>query len=123
MLRLEDTNDNSDWRCITTKYIKSLADGQLGTTKATLYTAPAATQAIVEKINLVNTSSGTVKVNLYFKASGGTSRRIIPYDMELEGYYSAVVDDEITLEAADIIEGDANAGSVVDYTLSGVENS
>ena len=103
--------------------IKSLADGQLATTKTTLYTAPAATQAIVKKITLVNTSSGTVNVNLYFKASGGTSRRLIPKDMEMTGGYLAVLDDEVTLEAADIIEGDANAGSVIDYVISGVENT
>ena len=105
------------------KAIKSLADGQLGTTKTTLYTAPTSKQAVVSRITLVNTSSGTVNVNLYFKASGGTSRRIIPKDMEMAGRYLAVMDDELTLEAADIIEGDANVGSVIDYVISGVENS
>ncbi len=103
--------------------IKSLADGQLGITKATLYTAPAATQTIVKRVTLVNTSSSPVNVNLYFKASGGTSRRITPKDLEIEGNGLAVVDDEQTLEAADIIEGDATFGSTVDFTISGVENA
>ncbi len=103
--------------------IKSLADGQLATSKGTLYTAPAATQAIVKRITLVNTSNSTVKVNLYFKASGQTSRRITPKDLEIEGNGLAVIDDEQTLEAADIIEGDATFGSTVDYTVSGVENA
>ena len=102
--------------------IKSLADGQLATTKTTLYTAPAATQAIVEPIKLTNTTSGMVKCNLYFKASGGTSRRIIPYDLELEAYAS-FKSDGVKLEAADIIEGDANASSAIDFVISGVENS
>ena len=31
--------------------------------------------------------------------------------------------DEITLEAGDIIEGDAAAATVVDYVISGVENA
>jgi len=106
-----------------TKKIKSLADGQLGTTKGTLYTAPAATQAVAERITLVNTSSGTVNVNIYFKASGGTSRRITPKDLEIEGNGLAVIDDEQTLEAADIIEGDASAADLIDFTISGVENS
>ncbi len=103
--------------------IKSLADGVLGTTKATLYTAPAATQTIIKKITLVNTSSGPVTVNLYFKATGGTSRRITPKDLEIGGNGLAVMDDELTLEAADIIEGDATAGNTVDFVLSGVENA
>ena len=103
--------------------IKSLADGQLAATKGTIYTAPTAKQAIVKRITLVNTDSSARAVNLYFKASGGTSRRIIPKDLEIEANGLAVMDDEQTLEAADIIEGDANAGSTVDFTLNGVENS
>ena len=104
-----------------TQFIKSLADGQLTTTKTALYTAPSATQAIVSKINLFNTSSSAVQVRLYFLASGGTSRIISEF--ELQGKYKAIEDDEITLEAGDAIQGDANAGSMIDYTLSGVENT
>lgn len=107
---------------MTEAAIKSLADGQLGTTKATLYTTPEATQTIVDHIKLTNTSSSMTKCNLYFKASGGTSRRIIPYDMELEAYASFKSDKEM-LEAADIIEGDADTASVIDYVLKGIENS
>lgn len=111
------------WTTVTGNKIKSLADGQLATSKGTLYTAPSNTQAVVTKISLVNTSGGTVRVNLYFKASGGTSRRIIPKDNELKGGHLLVMDDEQTLEAADIIEGDASSGSTVDYVLSGFENA
>lgn len=107
---------------MTEAAIKSLADGQLGTTKSTLYTTPAATQAIVDKIKLTNTSSSMIKCNVYFKASGGTSRRIIPYDMELEAYASFKSDPE-KLEAADIIEGDASVATAIDYVISGIENS
>ena len=103
--------------------IKSLGDGQLATSKGTLYTAPTSTQAIIKKVTLVNTSSGTVKVNLYFKASGGTSRRTIPKDIELAGGNLLVVDDEQTLEAADILEGDATSGTTIDYSISGVQNA
>ena len=103
--------------------IKSLGDGQLAASKGTLYTTPANTQAIVKNIMLINTSSSTVKVNLYLQRDGTNSRRIIPYDMELAGYNSAIVDDELTLEAADLIEGDASAESTVDYTISGVQNT
>ncbi len=103
--------------------IKSLADGQLANSKGTLYTAPTSKQAIVKKITLVNTDSSARTVNLYFKASGGTSRRIIPKDLSLAIGALFVMEDEVTLEAADIIEGDASAATVVDYVLNGVENS
>ncbi len=104
-----------------TTFIKSLSDGQLATSKTTLYTAPAAKQAIIKRVTLVNTSSGSVDVKLYFKASGGTSRRIFKAVLGDEG--TGIMDNEVTLEAADIIEGEADAGSTVDYVLSGVENS
>jgi len=100
---------------------KSLADGQLGTSKTTLYTCPASTSAIVSKIHLVNTSGSEIEINIYFKASGGTSRRICPKDMILKAGYMAVLDDEVVMEAADIIEGDAETANVIDYVISGVQ--
>lgn len=105
-----------------TSTIKSLANGQLATTKTTLYTCPASTYAIVKHVKLTNTTGAMVKCNLYFKASGGTSRRIIPYDLELEAYASFKSDSE-TLEPADILEGDASANSAIDFVISGIENS
>ncbi len=100
--------------------IKSLADGQLATSKGTLYTAPSATQTIIKRISYVNTSTSDVTVKLYFKASGGTSRRIDRAELSNEG--KGIMDNEVTLEAADIIEGEATIGSVVDFVISGVEN-
>lgn len=103
--------------------IKSLADGQLAVTKGTIYTTAASTQTIIKTITLVNTAGSTVRVNLYFKATGGTSRRIIPKDTELEAGNLLIMDDEQTLEAADIIEGDASSGTTIDYVVSGVEDA
>lgn len=103
--------------------IKSLADGQLAAAKATLYTVAASTQTIIKTITLVNTDTSARTVNLYIKVSGGTSRRIIPKDLSLGVAYCLVFDDELTLEAADIIEGDASAATVVDYVINGVEET
>lgn len=104
--------------------IKALADGQLAAAKGTLYTVPGATQAIVPQngISLVNTDAAARTMNLYVNR-GGTSRRIIPKDMSLaagEAYYVPL---RITLEAADLIEGDASVANVVDFTINGVENA
>jgi len=103
--------------------IKSLADGQLVAAKAILYTVPAAIAAILKTISYVNTDIAARDVNLYIKPSGGVSRRIIPKDMELGIGYMMVYDDELTLEAGDVIEGDASAANVVDYSISGVEKA
>jgi len=108
---------------MTTMSVKSLADGQLAAAKATLYTVPALTTTIIKTISYVNTDIAARTVNLYIKPSGGTSRRIIPNNMTLGIGYMMVYDDEITLEAADEIEGDADAATVVDFTINGVEKS
>ncbi len=107
----------------TTVAIKALADGQLANTKSTLYTTPASTQAIVRSITLVNTDTSTRTVNLYLKRDGSNSRRIIPKDMSMDAGFMAVYDTTFTLEAGDLVEGDASAATVVDFTINGVENS
>ena len=106
-----------------TTVIKSLEDGQLPSSKGTLYTVPAATQTIINRITLVNTNSSGETVNLYFKASGGTSRRITPKNYTLAVDALFIMDDAITMEAADILEGDTTTAVKVDFVISGAENS
>ena len=101
--------------------IKAQGDGQLPSSEGTLYTVPTATQAIIRTITLVNTTTNTIKVNLYLNLDGTNSRRILPFDMELAGRFMAVLDDVLTLEAGDLIQGDADVAATVDYVLSGTE--
>ena len=108
---------------MTTMSIKLLADGQLPNAKGTLYTVPGGTTAIIKTITYVNTESSTRTVNLYLKDSVGASRRIIPMNMSMGIGYMAVYNNELTLEAGDLIEGDASVATVVDYTINGVEKS
>lgn len=71
--------------------VKALADGQLAGSKATLYTTPASTTAIVKSITLVNTDVSARTVNLYIQRDGTNSRRIIPEDLSLEANGGSVV--------------------------------
>ncbi|MCH7603409.1 MAG: hypothetical protein IIB54_11640 [Planctomycetes bacterium] len=103
--------------------IKSLDDGQLANSKGTIYTVPADTQTIIKRITLVNTNTTTENVNLYFKADGGTSRRIVVQDVPIAATALVIMDDEITMEAADILEGDTTTGAKVDFVISGVEDA
>ncbi len=104
--------------------IKSIADGQLAATKTTIYTTPTAKQAIITSITLVNTNSSAETINIYFKSSGGSSRRITPKDYSLAASaMMEVLDKSITLEAADILEGDSTTASKCDFVISGGENS
>ena len=102
--------------------IKALADGQLSGSKATLYTTPASTKTIIKSITLVNTDASARTINIYVKRTG-TSRRISPKDLSLAAGAYTAYSEVITLEAADLVEGDASVTAVVDYTISGVEET
>jgi hypothetical protein len=66
--------------------LANLADGQLANSKGTLYTSNSTD--VVSTIILVNSGAAHNHVNLYHKPSGGTSRRLIPKDFQLESGYS-----------------------------------
>jgi len=103
--------------------IRALGDGQLPSpAAAAIYTVAASTNAIIKTITLVNLDSVTRTVNLYVNASG-VNRRIIPQDMPMPQNYTWIFDDELTLEAGDMIQGDASAANVVDYTVNGIEET
>lgn len=101
---------------------KLLANGQLDTTKAALYTVGSGKQTVIKKITLVNTDTVDRTVNLYLCASGGTSRRIIPQNLVLEPG-CLLEEEDILLTAAQKLEGDSSAASVIDYTVQGVEET
>lgn len=103
--------------------IKNLANGQLASTEGDVYLVPAATTAIIKTITLVNTDTVARTMNLYIKKSAGTSRRIIPKDQSLGAGFLLETDQEYTLGAGDAIRGDASAATVVDFTVSGVEET
>ena len=63
-----------------------LANGQLASSKGTIYTANSTD--VVSVIILVNAGTAHNHVNLYIKPTGGTSRRLIPKDFQLEPGYS-----------------------------------
>jgi len=104
-----------------TLIIKSLADGQLPATTGTLYIVPASTRALIKTIKVVNLNTIAETINLYLEPSGGTARCIIPKNLSLGIGYLLVVDDELTLEAGDKLQGSATDATMVDYTISGVE--
>lgn len=97
-----------------------IANGQLAGAKATIYTVPASTVTLVTSITLVNTGA-SLTCNLYYKASGGTSRRIIPVSMTLTDKHAC--DEILTMRAGDELEGDASTAAQVDFKVNGAEFS
>lgn len=66
--------------------LKQLADAQLANSIGDLYTADSTD--VVTAIILVNTGAAHNHCNLYLTPSGGTARRLIPKDLQLESGYS-----------------------------------
>lgn len=102
--------------------VKLLANGVVPAVKTTIYTVPALTSTIIKAITLVNQDVACEHVvNLYIKASGGTSREIIPYNTQLGARYLLETDSVYTLNAGDTIEAYADLASVIAYTVNGIE--
>lgn len=102
----------------------SLAAGQLPNAKATLYTA--AGQVAIKNITLVTTDTAAHTVNIYIKLAAGTSKRIIPANLPMDGddpdaaaQVECIGDNAVELAVGDTIEGDADTASVIDYTITG----
>ena len=100
---------------------KQLSNGQLAATTGTLYTAPAATTTIIKTITLVNTDSSTRTVNVYL--STGTTRNLTPSNLSLGAGEAYIIDEVTTLSATNLISGAASVANVIDYTISGIEES
>ena len=101
-----------------TRTPKILADGQLPSSKGTLYTVPAATSVYLSKITIFNTNIVTQIVKLYINPSG-TSRQLV-YVKELEQYETIIYNGGVILETGDLIEGETTTASAVDYLIMGV---
>ena len=95
-----------------------LADGQVASTKGTLYTVPGATIAYVYNIRLCNTNAVVQDIDVFLNTSG-TSRQIAR--ISLAQWESAdVLSQPMHLAAGDLIEADTITASAVDYIITGV---
>jgi hypothetical protein len=95
-----------------------LADGQVPSTKGTVYTVPASTTAYVYNMRLCNTNAVAQDVDVWVNVSG-TSRQIGRFS--LAQYESAdVFTQPFHLSAGDLIEADTITASAVDYVITGV---
>lgn len=97
---------------------KRLCKGTLTTSNATLYSVPASTTTYVKAVNICNISGSSATVTLKF---AGTE---ILYTQTIEAGNSLAVPfyDQI-LNATELIEGLASAGSAITYYISGREVS
>lgn len=97
-----------------------LAEGQLASSKGTLYTVPSSVRAQVTFFAVFNTSGSAETTKIYIKP-GSTSRQIEEYSLAGKGSARVVANGEIlSLEAGDLIEGESTSATTVNYIISGV---
>lgn len=95
-----------------------LADGQIASTKGTIYTVPGATTAYIYNLRICNTNATPQDVDVWVNTSG-TSRQIGRFS--LAQYESAdVFSQPFHLSAGDLIEADTITATAVDYVITGV---
>lgn len=98
---------------------KFLADGQLGTTEAALYTCPSGKVSYIKLITFGNNTSSTTVLKVFFRRGSGASRLV--YCAELSQNQTVVFTGSLCLEAGDSVRGEAGAANTIDYTIFGVE--
>lgn len=102
---------------------KPLADGQVASSKGTLYTVPASTVAYVRSASFHNTNAATQTLIVYANVSG--TSRVIGYATlaQHETYYLTTGGEAIVLAAADLIEAVTTTATAVDYLITGLEET
>lgn len=90
----------------------------VGTTAASIYTAPALTQVILRSIHIANVSANTPTLNLSIGAM--STATALFYNFPIAPYSSFDWSGFLVLNAADIVQCQASIASSLTITLSGV---
>jgi hypothetical protein len=103
---------------------KELADGQLPNARGDLYTVPADTIAYIKSITLHNTDTSAHDVTITKEPTGAGTERVI-IGATLDAGDTFYFDEPTVMDATDVLRGDdgGGGGNVVDYTVSGAEET
>ena len=102
---------------------KVLAEGQVASSKGTLYTVPVSTVAYIRSASFHNTNAATQTLIVYAKP--GSTSRIIGYFTlaQHETAYLVTGGESLVLEAGDLIEAVTTTATAVDFVLTGLEET
>lgn len=102
---------------------KLLNNGQIASSKGTIYTVPTGVVAYVNQVNLFNTGSNQETILVYLNP-GGTSRVWKRFVLDENESAECMSDgSRILIEAGCLIEAQTTNGSVVDFFVMGVEET
>ncbi|WP_135546957.1 hypothetical protein [Paenibacillus cymbidii] len=96
---------------------KRLGKGTLTTSNATLYTVPNSTTTYIKAVNICNISGSSATVTLKFAGTEILNGQAIEANNSLAVFFDQI------LNATELIEGLASAGSAITYYISGKEVS
>lgn len=101
---------------------KVLAQGQLSSTAGVLYTVPGATETIISRIVLANTDGTNPHTATLYVNGTANANEIMPATSIDPG--KRITDEgRMTLGATNTIQGKADAGTEITYTIFGLEIS
>ena len=102
--------------------VKSIADGQVGTSQAAIYTVPLSTVAVVTQVAFYNTNAAQQTLRVWIKRAGGTARSLRQFVLAQAESLDLLDDgDTLELSAGDAIEASTTTGSAVDFIILGNE--
>jgi hypothetical protein len=92
---------------------------------ATLYTVPAATEAIVSTLTITNVTGSTASARVYVRPNGAAIAlgNAVLYDVPLAANSVAAFTLGLTLDAADIVTVRSSVGAALTFQLFGSEIS
>jgi hypothetical protein len=105
-----------------TDTFKKLYQGQPGIAAATIYTVPAATQAIVKQIRVVNTGAVAASLTLWHGATNVAATQILP-PVTLQPGEWGEFDGLIVGSAAELFGALATVAATLTVTMYGLEIS
>jgi hypothetical protein len=100
---------------------KPLADGQVQNTLTAAYTVPSLTIAYVKNVRVFNTSATPQTILLYINVSG--TDRLFARVVLAQNEYADMLVEPLMLNAADVLKLQSTTTNVVDYLITGVEET
>src|SRR5688572_18398519 len=104
--------------------IKNISNGMVQTSQLPIVAAvPTFKALVIKNMRFVNSGPNPATLNVFFKAtSSGDPHRILPKDVVIAPGAMLVDDDELTLEAGNLVEAIVSGTTpAVDYVISGIE--
>jgi len=95
---------------------------QIGTGYSTVYAAPAATTTVVLAVSLCNITTGTISVDVQFRDSGSSARKILTgVDIPAGSTLEILSGQKYILEATDDIQIKSDTASSLDVVMGVME--